>query len=326
MGILRREVLWLWRHNSDGIHSCASSSLQIPETITNIIQLLAPACDALTNPCLTGPITSYDWAEGIALMTIFVIFFIELMAMRFATFGHNHDEENEQGTYGDTLQIRSSRSSSNGQRHTPGEDHLSHTRDHVEHDEGAIETPRNHLTATKDKPHEVEDYAAQMTAIFILEFGVVFHSIFVGLTLAVTGSEFSILYVVLVFHQTFEGLGLGSRLAATPWPKSKHWMPYIFALGYGVSTPLAIAVGLGVRKSYTPGSQTSLIVNGVFDSISAGILIYTGLVELMAHEFMFSNFMRRAKLRIVLYAFGMMCLGAGGYLTHLKAMFWGTIH
>ena len=62
--------------------------------------------------------------------------------------------------------------------------------------------------------------------------------------------------------------------------------------------------------SYAPGNQKSLVVNGVFNSISAGILIYTGLVELMAHEFMFSSVMRRAKLRVVMSAFGMMCLGA----------------
>ena len=72
-----------------------------------------------------------------------------------------------------------------------------------------------------------------------------------------------------------------------------------------------MAVGLGVRGTYVPGSQTALIVNGVFDSISAGILIYTGLVELMAHEFMFSAVMRRARTRVVMAAFGMMCLGAG---------------
>lgn len=256
-------------------------------------------------------------------MTIFVLFFIELMAMRFATFGsvgHTHDHDNEGDNKQKEPQIpalrmgsRSSRSPSNGQRHTPGEDHLSHTREHIEHDDGAAQdTPHTQAPHnTKDKPHEVEDYAAQMTAIFILEFGVIFHSIFVGLTLAVTGQEFNTLYVVLVFHQTFEGLGLGSRLAATPWPKSKRWTPYLFALGYGLSTPIAIAVGLGVRKSYEPGSQSSLIVNGVFDSISAGILIYTGLVELMAHEFMFSSVMRRARLRVVMSAFGMMCLGAG---------------
>jgi zinc transporter 1/2/3 len=156
-----------------------------------------------------------------------------------------------------------------------------------------------------------ESYAAQMTAIFILEFGVIFHSIFIGLTLAVSGDEFSTLYVVLVFHQTFEGLGLGTRLSAAPWPKSKRWTPYILGLAYALSTPIAIAIGLGVRTTYPPGSQTTLITNGVFDSISAGILLYTGLVELMAHEFMFSPTMQRAKLSTILSAFVLMCLGAG---------------
>jgi zinc transporter 1/2/3 len=258
-------------------------------------QLLAPASHALMNPCLTGPITQYDWVEGIALITVFLLFFTELMAMRFSTFGHTHDDDNHDEL--NPIGERAQSTSSHG--HAPGDDHLSHSRDHVDPD---VEEHRG-------KP--VEDFAAQMTAIFILEFGVVFHSVFVGLTLAVAGAEFNTLYVVLVFHQTFEGLGLGSRLAVTPWPKSKRWTPYIFALVYGFSTPIALAVGLGIRNTYVPGSQTALIVNGVFDSISAGILIYTGLVELMAHEFMFSSVMRRARLRVVLSAFGMMCLGAG---------------
>ncbi|KFY82745.1 hypothetical protein V498_08477, partial [Pseudogymnoascus sp. VKM F-4517 (FW-2822)] len=66
---------------------------------TAFIHLLAPAHEALTNECLTGPITEYPWVEGIVLMTIFVMFFIELMAMRFDFFGvtkpgahsHSHD-------------------------------------------------------------------------------------------------------------------------------------------------------------------------------------------------------------------------------------------
>jgi hypothetical protein len=36
---------------------------------------------------LDGPITDYPWAEGIALMTTFVMFFIELLASRFQLFG-----------------------------------------------------------------------------------------------------------------------------------------------------------------------------------------------------------------------------------------------
>lgn len=150
-----------------------------------------------------------------------------------------------------------------------------------------------------------------MTAIFILEFGVIFHSIFIGLTLAVTGDEFNVLYIVLVFHQTFEGLGLGSRLATATWPRAKAWMPWALGTAYGLTTPIAIAVGLGVRTTFTPGSPTTMIVNGVFDSISAGILIYTGLVELMAHEFMFNPEMRRSSIKMMLFAFGCMVLGAG---------------
>jgi zinc transporter 1/2/3 len=59
-------------------------------------------------------------------------------------------------------------------------------------------------------------YIAQLTSIFILEFGIVFHSIFIGLTLAVSSEEFTILYIIIVFHQTFKGLGLGSRLTTLP--------------------------------------------------------------------------------------------------------------
>lgn len=231
-------------------------------------------------------------------MTIFVLFFIELMAMRSFLFGkdrHSHKTDATDAPHpGPVLD----HSADDG--HTPGRDHLGHSRSHVDSDR-----------EDSDGESIAEAYAAQMTAIFILEFGVIFHSVFVGLTLAVAGEEFNTLYTVLVFHQTFEGLGLGSRLADSPWPKTKLWTPYVLAVAYALSTPVAIAVGLGIRNAYAPGSQTALIVNGIFDSVSAGILIYTGLVELMAHEFMFSPVMRNAPLSEVLKAFTMVCLGAG---------------
>lgn len=171
-----------------------------------------------------------------------------------------------------------------------GEDHLGHRRD-----------------------HEIDDdhFAAQMTAIFILEFGVIFHSVFIGLTLAVAGANFTVLYIVLTFHQTFEGLGLGSRLATTEWPKRKTWLPWALGAAYGFTTPIAIAIGLAVRTTFAPGSSRTMIINGVFDSISAGILIYTGLVELMAHEFMFNPEMRKSSIKMMLFAFFCMCFGAG---------------
>ncbi|KAI1143624.1 ZIP zinc/iron transport family [Hypoxylon sp. FL0543] len=282
---------------------------------TAFMHLLSPAFDALKSPCLPdGPITDYDWAAGICLMTVFVMFTIELLASRFDFFGHNHDDAQAIDPSLDILKKGNQTSSpspvrdveagsANKENNSPalptdvsyppgGEDHLGHQREHRDND--------SHTA-----------FAAQMTGLFILEFGVVFHSIFIGLTLAVSGDEFTVLYIVLVFHQTFEGLGLGSRLATAQWPASKWWMPYVLALGYALSTPIAIAIGLGVRTTLEPGSPKTLIINGIFDSISAGILIYTGLVELLAHEFMFNSYMRNAGLKVQLFALGCVALGCG---------------
>ena len=250
---------------------------------------------------------------------IFLMFFLELMTMRYGFGGghshgdgdghtHSHSNVAPNADNADSINLESRQKYTDSpdidsHHHVRGEDHLGHSREHT--DNGAL-SPN-----WEERGVVPETYAAQMTAIFILEFGVIFHSIFIGLTLAVAGDEFITLYIVLVFHQTFEGLGLGSRLATVPWPKDKRWTPYVLGVAYGLSTPIAIAIGLGVRKSYPPEGRTTLITNGVFDSISAGILIYTGLVELMAHEFMFSPYMQKGPISRMMSAFGLMMLGAG---------------
>ncbi|EZF28670.1 hypothetical protein H101_07651 [Trichophyton interdigitale H6] len=269
---------------------------------TSFIHLMAPAHEALSHPCLTGPIKEYPWVEGILLMTIIILFFVELMVIRYARFGHDHDHPEPERQV-ETGVVTAERKSANGSdNHSHNHDHLGHSQDHPS-DGGSDVVEASHMVL-------LEDYSAQLTSVFILEFGIIFHSIFIGLTLAVAGEEFKTLFIVLSFHQTFEGLGLGSRLATIPWPNSKRHTPYLLAIAFGLSTPIAIAIGLGVRNSYPPEGRTTLIVNGIFDSISAGILVYTSLVELMAHEFMFSTSMRRAPIRTVLSAFGLLCLGA----------------
>ena len=45
-----------------------------------------------------------------------------------------------------------------------------------------------------------ESAISQIIGIFILEFGIVLHSVLIGLTLAVD-PDFKVLFVVLVFHR-----------------------------------------------------------------------------------------------------------------------------
>lgn len=131
-------------------------------------------------------------------------------------------------------------------------------------------------------------FQTQIAAFLILEFGVIFHSVIIGLTLGTAGAEFSTLYPVIVFHQSFEGMGIGARLSAIQFPKRFSWMPWCLCAAYGLTTPIAIAIGIGLRTTYNPGSFTALVISGVLDSVSAGILLYTGLVELLARDFLFN--------------------------------------
>lgn len=147
----------------------------------------------------------------------------------------------------------------------------------------------DHVSISEKSELDTErSFQQQIAAFLILEFGVIFHSVIIGLTLGTVGNEFSILYPVIVFHQSFEGMGIGARLSAIPFPRRLKWMPWWLCAGYGLTTPIAIAAGLGVRTTYNPASNTANIVSGVLDSISAGILIYTGFVELLARDFLFN--------------------------------------
>lgn len=94
-------------------------------------------------------------------------------------------------------------------------------------------------------------------------------------------------------------------------------MPYLLGGLYAITTPLAIGVGLAVRHSLQTEGTTMLLINGIFDAISGGILMYTGLVELLAHEFMFNPQMRNAGLGMQLFAYA--CVATGVALMALLA-------
>ncbi|ODV70543.1 Zinc/iron permease [Hyphopichia burtonii NRRL Y-1933] len=281
---------------------------------TAFIHLLEPASDSLGDECLGGTFAEYPWAFGIALMTLFALFFFEICAFQWVerkietesgdAQGHSHSHFGNADLYTKKLEDEEEETDSNKEvkKENPYPKHFQHAHEHQDPE----------LIGTPLEDQDKESYYGQLLSVFVLEFGVIFHSVFVGLSLSVSGDEFISLYIVLVFHQMFEGLGLGTRIALTNWSKSKRYTPWALALAYTFTTPIAIAIGLGVRTTYAPGSRRALITNGVFDSISAGILFYAGIVELMAHEFLYSGeFKGKDGFKKSLLAFFTLCWGAG---------------
>ncbi|MCJ1394333.1 high-affinity Zn(2+) transporter zrt1 [Xylographa bjoerkii] len=154
----------------------------------------------------------------------------------------------------------------------------------------------------EDKEHQIacaRSAKQQITAFLTLEFRVLFHSVIVGLTLGIIRNKFSSLYWILLFRQPLEGLGIGARLCAVAF-KRGSWLPWILCALYALTTPVGITVGLAVHNTYDPGSFTAGVVAGVLDSMSTGSLIYTGLMELLAAEFMLNPPTRHDNKRLAL--------------------------
>lgn len=194
----------------------------------------------------------------------------------------------------------------------------------------------------------------------------------IGLTLVVAGDSFFLtLFAVIVFHQMFEGLALGTRIASLgrPCPTSApavhgdgHNHPHghehyhtndgnqtadqtaaatkeepasgapsvsndgaatgpggqnekkpvsvgggsgggasvpmtkklLLALGFALVTPVGMAIGIGVLRQFNGNDPSTVIAIGTLDALSAGILVWVGVVEMWAHDWMLGGEMTRA--------------------------------
>lgn len=88
--------------------------------------------------------------------------------------------------------------------------------------------------------------------------------------------------IALFFHQGNEGLALGCLFIRAGYSRIKY---VLFAAAFILVTPIGVAIGIGVSSNYNGESKAALGTEGVFDAISAGILIYNGLVDLIVPTF-----------------------------------------
>ncbi|KAK4710690.1 hypothetical protein R3W88_005203 [Solanum pinnatisectum] len=143
----------------------------------------------------------------------------------------------------------------------------------------------------------------------VLELGIIVHSIVIGISLGASNNTCTIkgLVAALCFHQMFEGMGLGGCILQAEYKSLEKAMMAFF---FSVTTPFGISIGIALSNTYQENSPRALIIVGLLNASSAGLLIYMALVDLLAADFMGDKLQGSVKLQIKSYM--AVLLGAGG--------------
>lgn len=145
----------------------------------------------------------------------------------------------------------------------------------------------------------------------VLEIGIIFHSVIIGVTMGMSQNRCTIrpLVAALSFHQIFEGMGLGGCIAQAGFSiGTVAYMCFMFA----VTTPMGIVLGMIVfaATGYDDRSPNALIMEGLLGSLSSGILIYMALVDLIAMDFFHNKMMTGSHIWLKKACFIALLLGS----------------
>lgn len=99
-------------------------------------------------------------------------------------------------------------------------------------------------------------------------------------------SFFLTLFAVIIFHQMFEGIALGTCIAGLPAGQATFLEKVIMAGAFTLITPIGMAIGIGVLDRFNGNDPSTLIAIGTLDAVSAGILAWVGIVEMLAKDWM----------------------------------------
>ncbi|GMF39832.1 unnamed protein product [Phytophthora fragariaefolia] len=255
---------------------------------TGLIHMVTEGVEKLKSECLGAVVENYE-SLGLAfvLITLVLMHLIECESSVFF------------GAQGSML---------HGHGHAHGE---SAVQEAVLTPDGAVTPhPAEHPYHDKSLSHAAHDAKIRRKiATLIFEAGVIFHSVIIGLDLGVTtGSEFKTLLAALCFHQFFEGVAIGTSALSSLESKSKLFM---VNFAFAITTPVGQVIGIAIRSTYSDSSTTALWVQGILDCVAGGILLYTGLVELLTYNMTTNGqfLSRPASQRFTLYI--CLWLGAG---------------
>lgn len=84
----------------------------------------------------------------------------------------------------------------------------------------------------------------------------------------------------------FEGLALGTCIAGLPAQAASTMSKCLMAGGFTLVTPIGMAIGIGVLDRFNGSDASTLIAIGTLDALSAGILAWVGIHEMLARDWL----------------------------------------
>ncbi|CAN1810060.1 Zinc transporter 1 [Linum perenne] len=253
---------------------------------TGFVHILPDAFESLSSPCLSeNPWSRFPFPGFVAMVSAVITMIIDTLATR--------DLETNGGGGGDVNVHH------HHHTHATGSHGHSHDSDLLRH-------------RVVSQLYQIVTKMLCILCLQVLELGIVVHSVIIGISLGASGSTKTIkpLVAALTFHQFFEGLGLGACLSQASFRFRVASMMVAF---FSFTTPIGIAAGICIARIYSESSQTTLVVGGLMNSASAGILIYMALVDLLAQDFGSPRLIGNLRLQLGGYVsllLGMLCMSS----------------
>jgi len=118
---------------------------------------------------------------------------------------------------------------------------------------------------------------------YLLEIGISLHSILIGFAFGTNfDNDINFLLIALMIHQFFEGIALSTIFIEA---KFKNLLaPILMVIFYSITMPLGGIGGLIVYGVNHTNTTTMTCIQGILDSLAAGLLIYDSLVNILSHH------------------------------------------
>lgn len=269
---------------------------------TGYMHVLPDSFNNLTSPCLPKkPWGDFSFTAFVAMLAALFTLMVDSLML---TFYNRKRSGNTSGRRAGAA-VADHESPAHGHGHGHGHWH-GHGHGHgdiVAAESAAVAKPEDEDEASKVQLRR------NRVVVQVLEMGIIVHSVVIGLGMGASQSVCTIrpLVAAMCFHQLFEGMGLGGCILQAEYGlRMRAGLVFFFS----TTTPFGIALGLALTRVYRENSPTALVVVGLLNAASAGLLHYMALVELLAADFMGPRL--QGSVRLQLLSFAAVLLGAGG--------------